>query len=120
MAIRTRRYLITALYHLVIVALTGGGVWLGLHLRHQLLFDLSGIGLFLHLFTCRRNPFLTFVLHRCIRWHSCWSCGWTIPLLASWACRCRYVSTRHCLSRCPSCGKGFRYISCRCGTGVLV
>ena len=122
MGIRRRRHLVSLLYHSSVLTLGLGGLWLGIILAFQPLFDGAGILVLSHILTFRRIRVSSHLQERLIRRKWCLSCGETFDLVNQWQCSCKFTSAgRHALSPCPQCKKGFSSICCpNCGISTLI
>ena len=119
MMIQEARYILTALYHLLILGVGVLGVWVGLVLDNQFVLDIFALGLLFHVVTFQRNGILPVLLRRALcRWDC--ACGFRIPLVARWRCPCKAITYRSCHDRCSHCKKAFSAINCpRCSLTIL-
>jgi len=104
--IKTRRQLISFLYHLAIWTIGLLGISVGINLMFYLLV--------FHLLTFRFIPILRWLQEQLIPDAVCFACGQDIELVNQYRCGCGYISPRerHIFSPCALCKQSFLWIEC--------
>jgi hypothetical protein len=113
--IKTRRQLISFVYHLAVWTISLLGISVGINLMFYLLA--------FHLFTFRLIPIVRWLQEQLIPEAVCLACGQEIELVNQYRCGCGYISPRerHIFSPCALCGQSFLWIVCpACETSILI
>ena len=122
MGLRSKRRLLSLAFHITVLGLGLGSLWMGTNLESRFLLDLGGLVVLAHLLTWRRLALGRVLERRLLLGHRCLGCGRTFSLVDQWKCKCGFVSTlRSALGPCPQCRKGFAAVACpHCGTSALI
>jgi len=121
--VRTRRQMISFLYHLAVLTSCFLGIEVGSALGNQSLLNLSVCLMVFHMLTLRVIPISRWIQERLISEAVCFACGQEVELVSQYRCGCGYISPkeRHVFSPCPMCGKCFLWIVCpACETSILI
>lgn len=118
---KTKKHIVSFFYHIAILAVTSGGVYLAEYLKKPQLALWAVCLLVVHIFTFRIFPVAGMIQKIFIRKAHCRSCKTNIFLADQWQCGCGYVGYRHVFSPCPSCKSKFSWIVCpSCGASITV
>jgi len=121
--IKTRRQMISFLYHLAVLMFSFFGIEVGFALGSNGLINLSACLFAFHLLTFRVIPISRWIQEQLIQEAVCYACGQEVELVNQYRCSCGYISPRerHVFSPCPICGKCFSWIVCPvCETSILI
>lgn len=113
--VKTRRQMISFLYHLAVWTVSLLGISAGINLMFYLLA--------FHLLTFRVIPIVRLIQEALIPEAVCFACGQEVELVNQYRCGCGYISPmeRHIFSPCPMCGQSFLWVICpACETSILI